>query len=278
MSHNAVIAYVPALHKGYVEFFKTYPGTLYLLGSDFMSKMPRMERDIRAMDPELMKQIIESMGIYHTVTVISEKNKDELLEEVDTIIMPDEDASRAFGKTYLSGKEVRYVPTFLRWDKQISTKEFEVPADRVISEKERDKEILGKATKEAEKSPDWWRQVGAIITKEGSPLLVGHNAPLVGGVYAFGSMGDPRSNFDAGERIDLSLVLHAEAGLIAEAAREGIPLKGSSLYVTTFPCPTCAKSIARAGITRVYYAKGYSLLDAEQVLKAANVEIVLVKP
>ena len=64
---------------------------------------------------------------------------------------------------------------------------------------------------------------------------------------------------------------------VAEAARRGLALDDSSLYITTFPCPVCAKSIALSGIKHVYYKKGYSLLDAEDVLRAYGVEIVLVE-
>jgi dCMP deaminase len=94
--------------------------------------------------------------------------------------------------------------------------------------------------------------------------------------YTFGPFGDPRSNFDAGEHFELSKAIHAEAALIAQAARRGAPLDGASVYVTTFPCPVCAKSIAAAGITKVYYTKGYSLFDAEDVLGAAHIEIIQV--
>jgi len=54
-------------------------------------------------------------------------------------------------------------------------------------------------------------------------------------------------------------------------------LEDAYLYVTTFPCPVCAKSIAEAGIQKLYYSQGYSLLDAEDVLRAYGVKIVLVK-
>ena len=89
--------------------------------------------------------------------------------------------------------------------------------------------------------------------------------------------GDPRSNFDAGQRLDISTAIHSEVGLIAKAAKQGLSLDGASAYVTTFPCPNCAHLLAEAGIKKVYYQKGYSLLDAEEILKAYGVEIILVQ-
>jgi len=88
--------------------------------------------------------------------------------------------------------------------------------------------------------------------------------------------GDPRSNFDAGQHQNVFTSIHAEAEIIAKAAKDGQSLKGTILYTTTFPCPNCARLIGTAGVKAVYYSKGYSLLDAEQILEHFNVELVLV--
>ncbi len=277
MSGYAVIAYIPALHRGYINFFKTYPGALYVLGEGFVREVPRMERDIRALASQEVRALLEGLKIFERITVLDKNTLQEIRDGSTPIVMPDEDVSRQFAETHLPGKKVEFVSVFLRWDKQISTKEFEVPPNRVISEDQVDKEIMGVAFKEAEKSPDWWRQIGAIIVKDGKPVLMGYNRPVPSKDYTFGPFGDPRSNFDAGIGFEISKALHAEAGIIARAARQGIPLEGTSLYVTTFPCPVCAKSVAEAGIKWVYYSKGYSLLDAEDVLRAYGVEIVMVK-
>lgn len=45
--------------------------------------------------------------------------------------------------------------------------------------------------------------------------------------------------------------IHAEQNAIAWAAREGIAVKGGSMYSTMFPCQPCAKLIVQAGIVRV---------------------------
>ena len=272
----SLIAYIPALHKGYVDFFRKYhDGALYVLGEELLREVPRMDRDIRALEPEEIKKAIESWGIFSRVTVLTPQTITELNDMKDEIVMPDEDMSHHFAETYLKGRAVIFVPTFLRWDKQISTKESEVAPDRVISTDAFHREVMGIAEQEAQKSPDWWRQVGGVIVKDRKPILMAHNAPLPSNT--FGAFGDPRSNFDAGEHIELSKVLHAETALIARAAKKGIALAGTSLYVTTFPCPVCARSVAHAGIKEAYYAKGYSLLDAEDIFRAFGIKIVLVK-
>ena len=55
----SLIAYIPALHKGYVDFFKKYRGsTLYILSKELIREVPRMDRDIRALEPEEVKDIL----------------------------------------------------------------------------------------------------------------------------------------------------------------------------------------------------------------------------
>lgn len=44
---------------------------------------------------------------------------------------------------------------------------------------------------------------------------------------------------------------HAEANAIANAARVGTPLEGSSIVVTHFPCMDCARLIVQSGIKQV---------------------------
>ena len=44
---------------------------------------------------------------------------------------------------------------------------------------------------------------------------------------------------------------HAERNAIYNAARMGVALKGSTIYVTHVPCADCARAIIQVGITRV---------------------------
>jgi dCMP deaminase len=87
-------------------------------------------------------------------------------------------------------------------------------------------------------------------------------------------VGDPRSNFYKGVGFELSTATHAEARLIAQAARDGTSTEGAVMYVTDFPCPPCAKLIAAAGISRLYFRSGYAVLDGQQVLESAGVDLI----
>ncbi len=268
----AIIAYVPAYHRGYAEFFGKHPGPIFVLSNDFVRELyPQIERDVRALPAADM---VKALGaLWPEVHLIPDVN--QLTGE--DFILPDEDVSHLFAKKYLAGKKVTFAPTHLRWDGWATKKESPVPPDRVVSHAELDQQLLKSAQTAADKSPDWWRQVGAVIAKNGKPLFIGYNRQSAADAYNLGAMGDPRSNFDTGERYDLTTAEHAEAHLIGMAAAKGTRLAGTSMYVTTFPCPTCAKLIATAGIKKVYYVEGYSLVDAETTLRAAGISIILVR-
>ena len=272
----AIITFLPALHSGYISFFKKYSGgILYVLGKDFIVDFPHIERDLRTPSFNELKKMIDSLGIFKEVIEINRNSILDIPADV-AVVMPEDEITRGVAEKYLPTRAIQFENIFLRWNRQISTTELIVPPDRIISYEQADKELINKAVSLSAQSSDWWRQVGALLVKEGKVILTGFNSHLPSD-FNLDSMGDPRSNFDAGIRFDLSTAIHGEARAIAEAAKKGIAVEGASLYVTTFTCPTCAKLIAEAGIKKVYYSTGYSLLDAENILKAFGIEIILVK-
>ena len=52
-------------------------------------------------------------------------------------------------------------------------------------------------------------------------------------------------------------VIHAELNAILHAARQGVSIKGSAIYISLSPCLKCSAMIAQAGIKRVVYADEY---------------------
>jgi cytidine deaminase len=57
--------------------------------------------------------------------------------------------------------------------------------------------------------------------------------------------------------LEFGRVVDAEMSAIAEAARRGQPIRGATLYCTTFPCHICARHIIASGITKVVYIEPY---------------------
>ena len=271
-----IVAYVPALHQGYLDFFKKHGGDLYILDLSLVREVPRLERDIRAVSAEQIAKAITALSILPRVAVLTKENLNQLPAGAE-VVMPDEDVSRHFVETYLPGRAVQFDKVFLRWEGHSAKKEnIPINPNRIISELEFDQEMMGQAYVEAGKSIDWWRQVGAVLVKDGQVLFTAYNRAMPSD-QVHNIFGDPRSNFDYGVAFELSKFMHAETSIIAEAAKRGTALDGASIYVTTFPCPACAKSIVVAGIKKVYYKEGYSLLDAEDILQSVGAEIIQVK-
>lgn len=265
---------MPVIHSGYIKFLSKDNNEAFILDKDFISEIPHLSREIRMLEPEHAQSAISPF--VRSVNLLNHKNILEFIKNFDIVIMPDEDVSRNFSEKYLKDKEIIFEKVFLRWDKPISLKEQEVSPDRKISTEDIDRELIKNAFVQSERSSDWWRQVGALIVKNNKIIISGYNKHFPTDFSPYIN-GDPRNNFDAGIRIDLCTAIHAEASIIATAAKNGIKLEGTHIYVTTFPCPTCARLIAEAGIKKVFYSKGYSLLDAEDILKDVGAEIILVK-
>lgn len=273
-----VLAYVPVLHEGYKRFFDKYKGSkLLLLGDEIKIKFVPLVKDIRALPVDLIKKSLETWNIFSSIEIIDTNYLKKISSIKETIVMPDEDVMHELQKEYFSkNKKVEFDSIFLRWDKHKSTAEQAVDIDQKISKEKFDKGILKSLSVEAQKSSDFWRGIGAAIVKNKKVILVTHNEHVPNQQIPYLN-GDPRSDFHKGINVEISTAFHAEASLIAQAAKNGITLEGSSLYVTTFPCPPCAKIIAYSGIKKLYYRGGYGVLDAESILKSRGVEIIFVE-
>lgn len=302
-----LIAFVPVLHKGYIDLFKKYPGELGILGTDVIADFTSLTRDCRVVDPEVMKLAIESLGIFSSVRILSKSDLASVawgpvasdpvgaqtdgavlratgglprrhpvlpsLESVQ-IIMPDEDVSHELAKQYFDDR-VTFESIFLRWDGMRTLRENIIAPNRKITSGEFARSMMNTAITASMKSSDWWRQVGTVIVKNETIVAISYNKHLPTD-HHLDIEGDPRTNFNAGERIDLTTAIHSEALAVAQSAKNGTSLNGAEAFVTTFPCPNCARLLAESGIRTVYYQKGYSLLDAEEIFKAYGVEVVLV--
>nr|AIA18930.1 Cytidine and deoxycytidylate deaminase zinc-binding region [uncultured bacterium] len=271
-ANKAIVAYVPALHAGYLTFFRNHPGAhIYVLGWDFINAFPRLNRDLRALAPDEAALALTSLGFEADVLA-----DPAIVSAYETIVLPDEDVSRDFAQKHLAGKSTALESVFLRWDAVAANKPRPHNPDRTTTTEVLHQELMGKAVKEAQKSPDWWRQIGAVLVKDGALVARAHtyHAPSD---LVFDILGTPRITVDFGERPDLYISMHAEAGLVARAAHEGVALKGASIYTSTFPCINCAYLIAQSGIGTLYYLDEYSNLNAEEILKNAGVEVVRVE-
>jgi dCMP deaminase len=273
---EVVVAYIPVLHEGYRRFLDAHAAGrgLFLIGPELYADYRPLAKDIRCLPAQQAVEAIAAWGVAAEVSVLDVAGATRLAEEAPAITLPAEDVSYQAVERFFSRCAVRYDTVFLRWDKSRSAQLLH-PLARQVTGDEAFVELAAAAEAQATHSVDWWRRVGAAIRFADGRVLAAHNELQPHRLSAYAA-GDPRANFFQGVNLELSLATHAEAALIAQAARDGVATQGAVMYVTDFPCPPCAKLIAGAGIAKLYFREGYAVLDGEDVLQAAGVEVVRV--
>jgi dCMP deaminase len=273
-----VLLYLPVIHAGYEAFLRKHADAagILLLGHGFAADHPSLAKDIRALPAARAADYLRLVSGDASIRVVEPA---ELAGAVtgDPLVLPDEEVMRDIADRYGlgGGRTLVFDRTFLRWDRDWATARVPVSFDGEITAAGLPRELLGRAQALAGRSSDWWRQVGAVAARAGQVLgcAWNHHQPTE---YAPYLNGDPRDAFERGVRADLSTAIHAEASLIAAAARNGTSLAGADLYTTTFPCPACARLIAEAGFVRCFFAGQYSVLDGEQTLRARGISLIWV--
>lgn len=121
------------------------------------------------------------------------------------------------------------------------------------------------------------RKVGCVITRDNRVLATGYNGALPGedhctevGCFMIG-----------GHCIRTN---HAEVNAINDAAKRGVSLDGSTVYVTLQPCWNCLRQLISVGVKRVYYTERYPVdhelyaryhtLHDKSFVKYLNLEVV----
>ena len=273
-----VLLYLPVIHAGYEAFLRKHSDAagILLLGHGFTADYPSLAKDIRALPAARAASYLRLVSGDASIRVVEPADLAGAVTG-DPLVLPDEEVMRdiADRSGLGTGRSLVFDRTFLRWDRDWATAKAPVSFDGEITAAELPRELLGRAQVLAGRSSDWWRQVGAVATRAGQVLgcAWNHHQPTE---YAPYLNGDPRDAFERGVRADLSTAIHAEASLIAAAARDGTSLAGADLYTTTFPCPACARLIAEAGFARCFFAGRYSVLDGEQTLRARGISLIWV--
>lgn len=281
---NVLLAYIPVWHAGYQQLFESVIDeidTVLLIDPSWAQSLSPdldyLRKEIRALPITTIQTLLTKLYPQVAIAVLDEKSVAKLSNnQIESIITPDEDASRIVVEKCFPNLPVKLSPVFLRWDRTNATKEKPVVAKATASADELIKQIFTEAYSVAESSSDWWRHVGAVLAKDTTVFFSAANRHKPSDISPY-IIGDVRQLFHQGEYMNYSTAEHAETAVIAEAARRGVATEGASLYVTTFPCPYCARLIAHAGISKLYFTEGYATLDGEELLKLAGVEIIQVK-
>ncbi len=275
-----IILYVPVLHQGYLRFFKKHRDAeiLFLPGKKLVSEFTTAAEEIRQIDAEKMRVIIESSGLHKHVWILERKEIPELKKNISRIITANDSVSLGITEKYFPEAPKTIDTIFLRWDEKNVYSQKDVKYDRVSTD-DFDRKMIAETKEESKKSSDWWRRVGAVLLKKAKQkklIIAGYNSHVPSEHTPY-SLGDPRDFIKAGEKSEISSTVHAEEMVFIKAVRNGISVAGTDLYATVFPCPRCAKLIAYSGIKRLFFASGHASLDGFEILKSQNVEVVFVQ-
>jgi dCMP deaminase len=111
-------------------------------------------------------------------------------------------------------------------------------------------------------------QVGCVITMDGRLISSGYNGPLPGENGCHGICDTTAS---------CNRAVHAEANAIYAAARNGIALKGSTIYCTHSPCTDCVEAIVQSGIIEVVFEELFRDKEPLNRLRALGIKVLQYK-
>lgn len=111
------------------------------------------------------------------------------------------------------------------------------------------------------------KKVGAIIVKDTMIISDGYNGTPTGF----------QNECEDSEGNTKWFTLHAEANAITKLVRySGLPVNGSTLYITLSPCKECSKLILQSGIKNVYYSEEYRDTEGINFLKLSGINVNLI--
>ncbi len=111
------------------------------------------------------------------------------------------------------------------------------------------------------------KHVGAVIVREKCILATGYN----GSIRGLPHCDDVGHMMEDGHCVR---TVHAESNAIAQAARNGVGIEGSSIYVTASPCWICFRLIANSGINRIVFGEFYRDQRIYETSQAIGIELV----
>jgi dCMP deaminase len=123
-----------------------------------------------------------------------------------------------------------------------------------------DQYFLDIATQVATRATCDRKHVGSVIVKNKTILATGYN----GSIHGMPHCDDVGHQIEDGHCIR---VVHSEQNAIIQAAKNGISIDGSSIYITCSPCWICFKMIVNAGIKQIIFGEFY---QDEKIFAAAK--------
>src|SRR3989344_783564 len=163
---NAIIAFVPVLHSGYIRFFSKTKGDIFIFDNSMIKSFTHLTRDLRVINPTQIKKALKAIIPERKIELIDYKRLEELVNNGYKFIMPEDEVSHDIAEKYIKDKKVNYVSIFLRWNKLITLTEHQISSHRKITKEKFHKQFLKIAERESIKSADWWRQIASVVVKD----------------------------------------------------------------------------------------------------------------
>lgn len=116
--------------------------------------------------------------------------------------------------------------------------------------------------------------VGAVVVRDRSILATGYN----GSIRGLPHCDEEGHLMEEGHCVR---TVHAEANAIVQAAKNGMRIDGTDIYVTASPCWGCFRLIANAGIKRIVFGEFYrdsKIYDFSQKLGIELVDLTKSTP
>ena len=112
------------------------------------------------------------------------------------------------------------------------------------------------------------RPVGCVLVKDNQVISTGYNGPppQAKSCTEFGGKGYCHRRalgVSVAQKQDACRASHAEINAVAMAAKQGISVDGSTLYITLNPCLVCLKTLRVAGIHNIIYELKYDMNTEE---------------
>ena len=135
----------------------------------------------------------------------------------------------------------------------------------MANQQELDSVYMGTALLHAKLSKARRNKVGAVLVTSRGVTLTGYN----------GSARGTDNNLEI-ENSDGTLTtkistLHSELNCILKAAKEGVSVEGSVMYLTLSPCLHCCAMIIQAGIKELVYLEEYRDVTPLDMLRSCGI-------
>jgi dCMP deaminase len=114
------------------------------------------------------------------------------------------------------------------------------------------------------------KNVGAVIVRNRTILSTGYNGSVRGMPHCE-EIGHMMEN---GHCV---ATIHAETNAILQAAKNGVNINDSEIYITASPCWSCFKMMVNAGLSKIYFGEFYRderIFDTAQKL---GIELIHLK-